>query len=574
MGFVRSGAQSHVGRELDRLRHLLSDLEASSAAPLPFFDWALEVPEPKSGTLDFERFPFQKELYRRGVDDREMVIMKSAQVGVSAWALRWSLYQSDVYGRTGLYVFPTAHDVHDFSTARIKPVIDRSEHLRSRQRRTDPNNKGLIGIGNGLVYFRGSEARRGLDSVDADYVVFDEYDTLAHQNIPDAERRVTGPLSAGLIRRVGVPTVPDWGIARLYNDSDQRRWRVRCARCGEWQVIAFEENVDTDTCRLMCSRCRKPLDVTAGEWVAEFPDRSVSGYHVSRLTSPTTDITSIVAASKKRVGYERQAFFNKDLGVPWAPEEGRLTRAAIAAAQSLGDYTMPDAYTGDNLVTMGVDVASTRALHVRISEHVSETSKKALFLAAVDDFHALDHLMTRFNVRMAAIDHLPEGRLARAFAERFPGRVYLVAYNTTTRPRSPDVLTVEDDMRFATVRRLEAIDAMTERIRAQRNLLPWDLPDEYADHLRALVRTVENDPVGSPRVSYRATGPDDFAQAEVYDVVATDLWRYQQLVADYTRETFTTLDEHLDFERSNLSSYDDDMRYSPGPDEPNDSYDW
>ncbi len=138
-----------------------------------------------------------------------------------------ALYQSDIHGRTGLYAFPTAHDVHDFSTARIKPVIDRSDYLRSRQRRIDPSNKGLIGVGTGLVYFRGSEARRGLDSVDADYVVFDEYDTLAHQNIPDAERRVTSPVSAGLIRRVGVPTVPDWGIARLYDESDQRRWHVR-----------------------------------------------------------------------------------------------------------------------------------------------------------------------------------------------------------------------------------------------------------------------------------------------------------------------------------------------------------
>lgn len=116
--------------------------------------------------------------------------MKSTQVGVSAWALRWALYQSDAHGRTGLYVFPIQHDVHDFSTARIKPVLDRSDYLRERRSRVDPNNKGLVGLGPGLVYFRGSQSRRGLDSVDADYVVFDEYDTLAHENIPDAERRV------------------------------------------------------------------------------------------------------------------------------------------------------------------------------------------------------------------------------------------------------------------------------------------------------------------------------------------------------------------------------------------------
>jgi hypothetical protein len=33
-------------------------------------------------------------------------------------------------------------------------------------------------------------------------------------------------------------------------------------------------------------------------------------------------------------------------------------RAAITAAQSLGDYTMPEAYTGDHLVTMGVGLTA------------------------------------------------------------------------------------------------------------------------------------------------------------------------------------------------------------------------
>ncbi len=559
---------SAVLDEVACLRYLLAAHEAQSRPPMPFWDWSMLAPEPRSGTLDFDRFPFQRELYRQGASDREMVVMKSTQVGVSAWALRWALYQADVFGRTGLYVFPTQHDVHDFSTARVKPVLERSEHLRARRRSTDSNNKGLVGLGAGHVYFRGSQSRRGLDSVDADYVIFDEYDTLAHENIPDAERRVTGPLSAGLIRRVGVPSLPDWGIARLYDQSDRRRWRVKCGACGEWQAIEFDHNVDTEANRVVCARCRKPLDVATGEWVADYPDRDVVGYQVTRLIAPTADIKAIVLASKRRAGYERQAFFNKDLGIAWAPDEGRLSRAVLTAAQSLGNFNMLDRYIGDNLVTMGIDVASTRALHVRISEHLTDGTKKGIFIGRADDFGALDHLMERFRVGMAAIDHLPEGRLARAFAERFPGRVYLLAYNTAAHPRGADIVDVDLEMRFATVRRLEAIDAMTESIRAQRNLLPLDLPGEYIDHLQALVRTAERDELGNQRVTYRATGDDDYAQAEIYDVLAATLWRLQQDVAHTMRDEYTTLDEHLDFRRSSLAEYDPDLEYSPGPPEP------
>ena len=523
MRSVKRTSDARRASHAQLIRRLL-EVNTGEQEPTEFMDWASRVPEPRSGPLNFELFPFQRELYAEGAEERETVVMKSTQVGISAWASRWAMYHSDVLGRTGLYVFPTQRDVYDFSTARIKPILEASSYLRGRQRSTDPSNKGLVGLGGGMVYFRGSQARRGLDAVDADYVVFDEYDMLAHENIPDAERRVTGPLSAGLIRRVGVPTVPDWGIARLYDQSDQRRWRVKCSGCGTWQAIDFSDNVDAETNQVVCARCRKSLDVALGEWVADYPDRTVRGYHVTRLIAPTADIEAIVLASKERTGYERQAFFNKDLGIPWAPEEGRLSRAVLTAAQSLGNFTMVDGYSGDNLVTMGVDVASTRGLHVRISEHLDDGIRKGIFIGRAHDFGELERMMDRFRVGMAAIDHLPEGRLARAFAERFPGRVYLVAYNTAAQPRGADVLKVDPDMRFATVRRLEAVDAMTESIRAQRNLLPLDPPDEYMDHLQALVRTSERDDLGNQRVTYRATGDDDFAQAEIYDLLAGELW--------------------------------------------------
>lgn len=263
---MTSTSSARRARRAELLREALVEAGVGVAGRLGFDAWAARVPEPRTGPLNFDLFPFQRELYGEGAEEREAVVMKSTQVGVSAWASRWAMYQSDVHGRTGLYVFPTQHDVHDFSTARIKPLVDGSDYLRHRQRSTDPSNKGLIGLGGGMVYFRGSQARRGLDAVDADYVVFDEYDMLCHENIPDAERRVTGPLSAGLIRRVGVPTVPDWGIARLYDQSDQRRWHVRCDACGDWQTIDFDRNVDKTTAVRVCADCRKPLDVSAGEW--------------------------------------------------------------------------------------------------------------------------------------------------------------------------------------------------------------------------------------------------------------------------------------------------------------------
>jgi hypothetical protein len=561
--FVSQSDEEDLGLRDALQDTLLANVKELEGDRMPFMQWSLLVPEPKAGTLDFHAFPMQREMYEEGYDDREMVVKKSTQVGVSAWAVRWAIYHADLRGMTGLYVFPTLSDVYDFSDARIKTVIDASKYLRGRVLPDDPQNKGLKKIGLGFIYFRGSESKRKLDSVDADHLVLDEYDTLAQDNIPDAERRLSGPLSKGLIRRLGVPSIPNWGIAKAYEQSDQRKWHVKCGACGEYQPITFDDNVDQKRLLVVCRRCTKPLDVRAGEWVAAYPDRSVRGYHVTRLIAPTANIEKIVKQSKLRDLTERRVFFNKDLGEEYAPAEGRLSLAALQAAQ--GGYAQVPGYVGPPFVTMGVDVASTRSLNVRISKHDPEKeSKIALHIGEVADFNELEKLMDRYSVNIAVIDHLPEGRLARAFAERFAGRVYVCAYKTDPSPRDPKVIEINDEMRFVSVRRTEAMDATAEMIRSQRNKLPLDLPEGYVDAMQAPNRVTDKDELGRVTVRYQSLGNDDWYHAEVYDLVATECWWFRQVRDEQDRDEMKPLEEMLEFQRSHLSDPEAEDEYRPG----------
>jgi hypothetical protein len=570
----RRTAESRRISPLDGARERLTqEIAALEGTTIGFMDWALKVPEPKAGRLNFEYFPFQVELYEEGVNDKEGVVMKATQVGVSAWAMRWCLYHADTKGRTGLYVFPTLKDMHDFSSLRVKPLIEGSRYLRGRQAPDDPDNKGMRGLGLGIVVFRGSESKRGLDSVDADHIVFDEYDTLEEANIPDAEMRVSSPLSPGLIRRVGVPSIPDGGIDRLYHESDQRKWTTKCEACNEWQTPTFDENVDFKRQIRVCRKCRKPLDTKVGEWVADFPDRGVRGYKVTRLILPTANVPQLIVASKKRGPHHKQVFMNKHLGEAWAPEEGKLSQQALDAARNAGGgYTCATTMAevvkddGGQLRTMGVDVATTRNFNVRVSDHFTANGiekKRALFLGEVERIEDLDILMEAFGVHMAAIDHLPEGRQARAFAERHQGQVYLVAYSDH---KGGDVLSVQDELMFASIRRTELIDATFEAVRMQNNHLPLNCPEDYDDQMKANIRIVIEDEFGKKVVRYRKPDSqmDDYAQAESYDVAATELWWRRQGLDELMGDEEKPLDEMMEFERSRLRDYGDG-EYHAGP---------
>lgn len=537
---------------------LQSDLDASQKRD-SFLDWAMQVPEVR-GPLNFERWPFQRELYEQGFDEKEVVVMKATQLGVSAWLIRWALCWADMHGAKVLYVFPRERQLLDFSDSRVRPLI-LGNYLKERVPPLSVQNKALKQVGLGIVYFRGSEAEAGLESIDADALCLDEHDLLVQAHIPVAERRVSGQDSLGLIRRIGFPTITNHGIHAEWQKTDQRRWHVKCGRCGERQPLTWQDNIDLASAARVCRKCRKgPLDVSSGEWVATHPGRRTRGYHITKLMLPSeTVIPQLIAASQESAQYKQQIFHNRDLGEPWESEGARLTPALIAAAQR--DYARQHAYRGANPVMMGVDVASTRGLNVWITEQLSDAHGRTLHVGLVDTFDDLAKLMSRYNVAMAAVDHLPEGRLARAFAERYPGRVYIVNYATEGQK---DVLAIDDVQRRVSVRRVEAIDALQERIRAQREQLPLDLPDDFIEHMCANVRSVEQDDLGRVKVLYRADGPDDYCQAGVYALVAADCYWIRQQIG---QEQITSLDEMIDlgFQRSTIND-PEAMDYSPGRD--------
>lgn len=491
----------------------------------------------------------------------------------STYLIRWAMYWPDMKGLTALYVFPKKVQLRDFSQGRIRPLIRGTEYLQGRVPRDHIDNAMMRQVGLGLIYFRGSEVKDDLDSVDADVLAFDEYDRLNQDNIEDAEHRVdASPL--GLLRRVGNPTIDDFGIAKAYERSDKRQWLVKCGSCNLRQPIDFYENVDFKRALIVCRKCTKRLDVRQGEWVAEYPERSTRGYHISRLIVPGVNLPKIIANSEKREDHAVQTFWNKDLGLPFSPKEGRLSREALAAAQSAGGmYTTEPGHIADgSLVTAGIDVASVRNLHVRISLHLpsadGRTRKRALYLGEAESFDTVQTLLERYSVNMAVIDHLPEHRLALALAERLPGRVYLALFATGQK----DVLAFDPDMRRVSVRRVEAMDATSEMIRSQRNLLPADWPEAYVSHMRAPVRVVEKDEAGRKVVRYVSTGPDDYYMAETYDVLATEVWHMVQEVEQATAEELRPLDSMLEFQRSQVEDLES-MDYEAGPD-PDIGPDW
>lgn len=90
----------------------------------------------------------------------------------------------------------------------------------------------------------------------------------------------------------------------------------------------------------------------------------------------------------------------------------------------------------------------------------------------------------------------------------------------------------------AAINRTEAIDATLALIRAARNRLPIDLPADYVDHVRNVVRFHELDDLGRQTVGYRSLGAIDYLMAELYDYFALRLVDADVLAERMSEETY------------------------------------
>ena len=542
-----------------------------------YADWSRLAPEPKFGTLDFDRFPFQAELATQEVAlAPEVVVCKATQVGVSMLMWRWAGWRADVWGDTVLYVFPTEKHVSKFGDERIEPSIQASPYLTRRIPAEYVRQKQLKRIGNGWLHLQGANSRAGAQSVAADVLVFDEYDELDQGNVEQIERRISGAAAAGRlprVRRVGIPTIPGFGMDRNYKASDQRRWFVRCGACGHetWPTIKclrwrmpgsdeifyqghdyFDDPKEVGETWRVCVRCEEPIDVRRGEWRAT-RESATPGYHLPRLAVPHTDLKALVRGCRAVLPHEVQAFYNNDLGEAYQAADAGITEEEIRRAASFGGETWAPHGPQIEPVIMGVDVASTRNLHAVVQVVRPDGSRDTIAMRECGDFGEVADLMDRYAVRLAMIDHLPETRSARALQADYPGRVLLAMYSET--PASDPFVFDRDKARVAANRTI-LLDATLEMLRRVRNRPLRQLPRDYVDHLTALHRMTEvREKDGLITHRYISTGPDDWAHAEAYALLASEALLFEEIAhAIYQAENQPIDERSLGVERLKLDT--------------------
>jgi hypothetical protein len=533
--------------------------------PRNVLDWAFAYRRLDGQPFSLKRHRPLQALYE---DDHDhIVVIKPAQRGVSEYAINYAAFALDrgaeVWtdnekdGLNVAYIFPKKEALGDFSKERLSGLLSETAYLDRLFGDSEFGAVTFKQVRNSYLYLRGGWSTSALKSFPADVLVLDEFDEMAPSAIALARRR----LNASLVHReldISTPSTPGRGIHAMYLESDRHAYFQR-HRCGAEVRYDFLRDVRADgqgyeawgqwpaeqlrrvPVALHCPECGGEVSdderLAPGRWRAEAPDVvGLRGYWIPWGAFPVASLVRLAASAVNPDPFEREQFFQSDLGVPYTTAGSKVTTDMILQLSSgLETGHLPRIpSTAWRDVTLGVDIGAR--LHWKCSATGPDGRRYVRAVGAVGSFEELDGVMRHFRVRRCVVDALPELDGAKRFAARWPGRVLRALYpgpsslkgqlfhvdgdvkrlrtgRQKRRGPRPDVVQVNRTMA------MDRVWSMIARIEEQWPLEVVNSPELQA-HLTAPTRTERLDTHGQLVPTWEHSGPDHYYHACVYDLVA------------------------------------------------------
>lgn len=456
---------------------------------------------------------------------RVKVKIKGSQMGFSECEILDALHGliKGKYAKGILYLFPSATDMSEFSKGRFGPLIDSNpgtigQYVRS----TDAAN--IKQVGTGMLYLRGARVTQRvggikpesskLRSIPVDKLVCDERDLMPKEMVAMALER----MSHSTVKEesyLSTPTIPDYGIDKLWQQSDQRLWFIECGACSKHTCLELEfPDCIKDNTRV-CRHCGGEIHPKDGHWEAQAVS-DTAGWRISQLNSMYIEPEAILKAFETPSDYNTttQEVYNSKLALPYIAAENRLTRQQVLAC--CGIETPLTGHVGP--CAMGVDVGKN--LHVVIGGKTSEGQHKILKTIDVGSWNDVHDLAEKFNVRCAVIDMYPEIHKAREFQEQEPYEIFLCDYS--------EYLSTGYQWNLlkgtVTANRTELMDE-THTLVTKPGMLTLprvsDRIKEYSVQMCNTAKVLETDPESGHSIyRYRKLGPDHYRHTTNYFYLA------------------------------------------------------
>lgn len=371
---------------------------------------------------------------------RHICVMKAAQMTITTIFILRSLHGL-IFGHypTGvIYYFPTTRSVEKFSKTRFGPLI--ADNYCIGQHLKNTNSVFVKRVGRSNLSFEGATATMDIQgkkdsvavrSTPADVVIRDERDLFDDAMAEQTNQRTQHSLVQGEVD-LGTPTMPDWGIDKVWQKSNQNHRMIKCRKCNSYTCLDTEFpnciHYKNDIAFRACTKCGGEIYPCDGKWVPKYPSRwdeenpnlGVCGFWPTQLISSYIDLTRMMIRYNDP-DTNMGEFYNAILGRPYISVENRLVLSDVYSCCNHNRMLM--GHSGP--CAMGIDNDDVK--HIVIGYRLG---KKYVVVKVVrtSDKKDIHDLIRRFNVRQVVIDALPNHDSARELHEKYKGKLFMCFY--------------------------------------------------------------------------------------------------------------------------------------------------
>ncbi len=456
------------------------------------------------------------------------VIRKASQVGASTMEILRVLHDAMFLGINQIYTLPTSDDVYKFVPSKVNQIMKINPCIKAK---IDPKNIDSVEqkqIDKSFIYFKGTFTEREAIMLTSDRNIHDELD----KSKPDVIRDYASRMGYSKVRSqhyFSTPTIPDFGIDKLFTQSDQKYWRFNCPHCSFRQHMEWDLNVDIEQRIYTCQKCHQELAPwqinQLGSWEARYPGREISGYWISQMHCSWRTANDLI--KEKERAEDETYFYNFVLGLPYLSSDQRIP-ASLFLKNVTNEKT--EGFDGD-INVMGIDTGKGTGK----GNHAIIGNQKGIFwIGSLTDRTDADRwkqaadLIDFFNIRVVVIDGQPYTEEAFLLAKQFPYRVYLswfkddpkmlevVRFFDETEGKDKDF---EDEVKVLSSRTRimdDTVSALNRgEIRFAMSPNSQGLTQLIAHAQTMFARNVE-DKMGQTKREWANTGPNDLWLALVY----------------------------------------------------------
>ena len=469
---------------------------------------------------------------------RRVAFEKSTQAGISTLAITRMLHFAVFWPSRIGYMLPRTKDVSDFSATRLNPIINASDFLKSK--RGEPDSVTTKKIGNSYLFLMEGTVEPRSMPMDALYL--DEVDLCDPDNVGTALNRLDAS-NWRIVTYLSTPTLPNYGIDAIYDNSDRREWMVPCPHCGEKQPMDWEINLKIvgpesapTSVAYVCCKCGRELtlqDIQEGEWVAQSPSKSkdMVGFHISQMMTTNADVLYATFRDPQQTTAE---FYRKRLGKPYTFQGGSIEREDFLVNCFTEPYEFELFYDNESAYYMGVDQGNQLQVVVaKIPPHRRSPKIVDIELVPFDKgFERIEQLIKLYHVHRCIIDGDPNRHPVKDMCNKYPGRVLMADY---IEQRERYIVKKDKYTRVSTnvnISRTDGFDDLVDSIKKGFWALPGTPPnlppavETLIDQVTSLKRDIEkrSSPSGERNVAvWRKLRADHLAHSMLYCKTAIDI---------------------------------------------------